>query len=834
MITVIAHGSIIQHCGDVRRLRTIGTISHCCGVDNILDLFTEKGRPLPGHFRNLKNICDTNSSNRVMAVATPYGEFGYGLVFVEETGEYKCFNYPYFDLTEENLQDAYNKISEMWNEPQGNQVVFYCTKEDNSYSRLYFNRLGKYLSFHGVENFIVSRRGKAGFDVSLKFLESLCRGIEENDNIENLLVTGHIKRNPGKRETFGKKALIESLSTEDHATISDSKIDDIYEGLVKNDLPNDYRQYLQAWNSFNDKSKEVLCRFALFGMNSHQFKVCFDWFGDSIGRIAGDNGYSLMFHPKESKGRLDRGEIEYLHLKEYPVFSFEEIQSLANFLEQDNPGNASYGWVYDVLRRNFKGDFNRDSGEYQQKLRLTGDELLSLAGSDSRLNDDVRGEIRNLVGSGSSGNGISCEDGFFMLSAVRRVIDYIEKFIERGKKVDFPWEPKHLNADYSGDEGPVFLLYGAAGTGKTTAAANRCVEKKYPYEACAFTGRASNTLQEKGLEDAKTIHRLLKVDWKDFQRFTRTDRSPGLVVVDEFSMVDIFLFYQLIWRLNNKTFLLVGDPYQLPPVKGINVFQGIIDNTHVRKHELTKNLRQEGKSIIALSKLIRTRKPIKDIIDSLQRIETEGITGTALNDDSVPFMNTGDFSTDELVEKATSTLKKMKECESDILEKTQVICPLKDLSNKINTEARKLFLGINNEPDSFFIEGEKVLQLVNDYQTGGIHVFNGEIGRVTAVAGNDWNRKYTIRYKRTRNENPEIIYDELTAIMKVYYGYCITVHKSQGSEYDTVILVLPQTRLLDLRLLYTAVTRAKRKLIIISSPGAIEQAWENGFPEDIR
>jgi len=185
----------------------------------------------------------------------------------------------------------------------------------------------------------------------------------------------------------------------------------------------------------------------------------------------------------------------------------------------------------------------------------------------------------------------------------------------------------------------------------------------------------------------------------------------------------------------------------------------------------------------------------------------------------------GESSNEALIETSRDVLEKLKGISRSIIPSTQVICPLKGLANDINSAIRQIFLGNGIEPESIYTTGEKVIQLSNDYKIGGGPVYNGEIGEITSVKHNE----YTIKYVRTDNEHAIITYSEGKALRNISYGYCITIHKAQGSEYDNVIAVLPETRMLDLRLLYTAVTRARKKLIIISSEKAIAMAHENGF-----
>ena len=401
--------------------------------------------------------------------------------------------------------------------------------------------------------------------------------------------------------------------------------------------------------------------------------------------------------------------------------------------------------------------------------------------------------------------------------------------IEEKKGLTF--ESKQKKAILTAVNDGLLVLTGGPGTGKTTTL-NGILElfekKKLRVLLAAPTGRAAMRMSEVTGRPAKTIHRLLEVEWGegDRQRFTRTMENPleaDAVIVDELSMVDTHVFAALMDALPlGCRLIMVGDSDQLPPVGAGNVLQDIIRSELIPVVALTEVFRQSLESLIVTNahSIVRGEYPDLTVKDRdfffMQRLNPMQCAET-------------------VAELCTKRLPKA--YGYDPLEDIQIICPSKKGETgtvRLNTRMQAILNPPSRDKEELsrgsriFREGDKVMQTKNNYDivwTRGKEtlagVFNGDIGRIIAVNHNAGFMK--------------ILFDTRTAIYpfdsvnELELAYAITVHKSQGSEFESVVMPVccVPPRLSYRNLLYTAVTRAKNRLIITGSQSEVNAMVDN-------
>jgi exodeoxyribonuclease V alpha subunit len=362
--------------------------------------------------------------------------------------------------------------------------------------------------------------------------------------------------------------------------------------------------------------------------------------------------------------------------------------------------------------------------------------------------------------------------------------------------------------------GKVTVITGGPGVGKTTVVNSilRIIRAKgVRVLLCAPTGRAAKRLSESTQVEAKTIHRLLEFDPRTvaFKHNQDAPLDAELVVVDEVSMVDTVLMHQLLRALpDHCALLLVGDVDQLPSVGPGAVLADMIDSAAVPTVRLTEVFRQATTSQIIVN------------AHRINRGQLPGRAGSAPSDFYFIACQSPEEIHDKLLQVVTERIPKRFGLHP--IHDVQVLTPMNrgglgaralnvELQQRLNptAEPRVTRFGWTYAP------GDKVIQTVNNYDKD---VFNGDIGRVVdidAVEG-----LVGIDYDGRR-----VAYD-LGELDEVSLAYATTVHKAQGSEYPAVVIPLgmPHYMLLERNLLYTAVTRGKRLVVIVGQSQALAMA----------
>ncbi|MFS8628644.1 MAG: ATP-dependent RecD-like DNA helicase [Limnochordales bacterium] len=377
----------------------------------------------------------------------------------------------------------------------------------------------------------------------------------------------------------------------------------------------------------------------------------------------------------------------------------------------------------------------------------------------------------------------------------------------------------------------VFVLTGGPGTGKTTIlrVLIACLEAAgQRVELACPTGRAAQRLKEATGREARTIHRLLEfgpVEGEGF-RFQRNERRPleaDAVIIDEASMMDVSLAYHLVKAVAPGTrLILVGDVQQLPPVGPGYPLRDILDAGVVPVARLTRIFRQERQSLIVYNahRILRGQELIVNRADGdFFFIECDDPEETAA------------LVRDLAVRRVPGFIG------GDPVDDVQVLSPMRRTATGVD-HLNELLQASLNPPSSAkpelragastFRLGDKVMQTRNNYEK---NVFNGDIGRIVDVdpeAGTLW-----VTFPQP--EGPQTVQYEVSELDELALAYCITVHKSQGSEYPAVILPLTTQHyvMLQRNLLYTAVTRAKRLVVLVGSRRALRMALD-GINEEPR
>lgn len=410
------------------------------------------------------------------------------------------------------------------------------------------------------------------------------------------------------------------------------------------------------------------------------------------------------------------------------------------------------------------------------------------------------------------------------------------KFFEERNHITFHDEQKTaiINAINSG----VSVITGGPGTGKTTII--KCIieilkQNKLRFMLLAPTGRAAKRMSDSTSEEAKTIHRALEVasgDMATLSRFVYNENNPfktDVVIVDEVSMVDVALMSHLCKALpRDCKLILVGDKDQLPSVGAGNVLDDILKSGIITVSMLTKIYRQSDDSLI--------------------------ITNAHLiNSGKMPYINNSskDFFFEEksdldsiknsIIDMVVRRLPKFAELDSSQI---QVLAPLKagvcgiDNLNRCLQEAlnppslQKMELPVGN---SIFRVGDKVMQTTNNYnlvwkrmngfiEEEGEGVFNGDIGNIELI--DFQTNEMVVMFEDGRR----CLYPR-TEINQLSLAYAITIHKSQGSEFDIVIIpaIAGPSMILTRNLIYTAVTRAKKMVVIVGEQKNLKRMVANNY-----
>ena len=386
-------------------------------------------------------------------------------------------------------------------------------------------------------------------------------------------------------------------------------------------------------------------------------------------------------------------------------------------------------------------------------------------------------------------------------------------------RIGVRYADKQREAIFRCMNGGVTIITGGPGTGKTTVVKGIISifnDLDLKTALAAPTGRAAKRMSEATGEEAKTIHRLLEMERGegDEIKFNRNSRNPldeKVIIVDEASMIDLSLMYALTQALKRGArLILIGDADQLPSVGAGNVLDDLIASGAIDTVRLTEIFRQSKESLIVTNahKVNNGESPILNVTDNdffFVRRENE--------------RDISDTVADLIMQRLPKTYG------TAIKDKIQVISPSKRgaggvellnsaLQERINPKAT--FKKEKASHGVIFREGDRVMQTVNNYDIeweknglSGFGIFNGDIGVIESID--------------LKQETIDIWFDDrfvrydFENLDQLELSYAITVHKSQGSEYPVVIIPMYSCppMLMTRNLLYTAVTRAKKMVILV-------------------
>ncbi len=402
----------------------------------------------------------------------------------------------------------------------------------------------------------------------------------------------------------------------------------------------------------------------------------------------------------------------------------------------------------------------------------------------------------------------------------------IEKEIKRIEKEEgISFASKQILAIKESLDNGLVVITGGPGTGKTTtinAIIKICEDLKLSVLLTAPTGRAAKRMTETTGRESKTIHRLLEYSFmeEESMAFGKDEDSPidtDIIIIDEASMIDILLMNSLVKALKPGTrVILVGDVDQLPSVGAGNVLKDIISSGVVKVVTLDEIFRQSGESMIIVNahKINKGEDPILNEKDKdfyfMTMPNTNQILDTIL----------------QLCKERLPTFYGV-----DSLKDIQVLTPMKKGEVGINSLNKHLQSVLNPKDknkdekqigDDLFRVGDKVMQTKNNYTIewklirngieveSGEGVFNGDFGYITEI--DEDTRTLTVVF----DEEKEVEY-EFNQLDELKLAYATTVHKSQGSEFPVVVMPITwgPPMLLTRNLLYTAITRAKKLVVLV-------------------
>ena len=432
-----------------------------------------------------------------------------------------------------------------------------------------------------------------------------------------------------------------------------------------------------------------------------------------------------------------------------------------------------------------------------------------------------------------------------VIKTLKKDLDGIEK------NIDIKLSEKQKEAIESINENNVCIITGGPGTGKTTII-KAIIElyKKHGMKPvlCAPTGRAAKRMTETTGEEAKTLHRLLEIagmsdDTDNFNtNLLVTPIDGDIIIVDEASMLDMFLMNYLVKAIYKGTKLvLVGDIDQLPSVGPGSVLKDLIDSEQIHTIRLNQIFRQAAKSKIIVN--------AHRVNEGKNFIEGK-IKNTKLDEENIELLDDFFYINEVNQEKIQQTVISL--CKGrlktygdyDFLSNIQIITPTK--KGKLGTKELNILVQKELNPleeeksekefgDIKFREQDRVMQTKNNYnilwekeydkefkKELGNGIFNGELGIIENI--NKENKTIKVKF----DDGKIATYDNAD-LEQLEHAYAITVHKSQGSEFDVVILVVSQSApmLLTRNLIYTAMTRAKKLLIVIGPQSVVNYMIQN-------
>ena len=424
-----------------------------------------------------------------------------------------------------------------------------------------------------------------------------------------------------------------------------------------------------------------------------------------------------------------------------------------------------------------------------------------------------------------------------------KYIEHMDKELKNiEKESDIDLSEKQREVIQCMNEHNVCIITGGPGTGKTTII--KTIMELYKRHGkkpvlCAPTGRAAKRMTETTGEEAKTLHRLLEIGKIEEEGkiasvdFEVAPLDADVVIVDEMSMVDLFLMNYLVKALYQGTKLvLVGDVDQLPSVGPGSILKDLIASKQIPTIVLDKIFRQAAKSKIILnahrvnegenflSKEDMKEQELKEDFFFIKEANIDRMLGQVISLCQGRLKNYGDYDFFKNIQVITPTKK-------GLLGTRELNKQLQQALNPENDALLEKKIG-----DTTFREQDRIMQIKNNYDLfwerknptyeTGSGVFNGELGTILKIDEED-------KMVMVQFDDEKVAWYPFQDLDQIEHAYSITIHKAQGSEFDVVIMVIPQSSpmLLTRNLLYTGMTRAKQLLIVIGNSSTIDFMIKN-------
>ncbi len=547
-----------------------------------------------------------------------------------------------------------------------------------------------------------------------------------------------------------------------------------------------YESVIDGFLNMNDPKSEAVYKLISGGFTNSESLRIYDYFKDKIDIVIKNNPYLIYLkvygipfsHVCDFAAKLEF-EDKLLKLKEaFLVYAFKEI-------------TFNLGDTY-LLREDFESSYrkNFNDDDLDRIIDLCVNErYLYVLNEKYYLYEEYRNEIIINEYLKTQNESINLED-----DVIKDAIDSV------GRQLDVAYDDYQIDAIRNFFLNDISIITGGPGTGKTTVVKSLvAIFGEYlPYNSIvvvAPTGRAAKRINEVCHVDSKTIHSLLRWN-KETNTFVFDEENPLMydaIIIDEFSMVDNFLFASLIKAASGvKKICIIGDDNQLPSIRQGNLLSDLISSKLFTLTRLKYNHRQhEGSEIIDLSYSIINEdvyldRYTKDIIH---------------------------YNLDEI----DSIVSIIDDCidEGYSLDDIQVLAPMYKGIYGINNLNALLQDHFNpksrdkkerNANGMLFREGDKILQLKNRPTDD---VYNGDIGILEEINNED--KYFMIDYQGTT------VFYKFDDLQDISLAYAMSVHKAQGSEYKVCLFVLPNysKNMLNRKLIYTAISRAKNRLYIL-------------------
>ncbi|MGA2331254.1 MAG: ATP-dependent RecD-like DNA helicase [Syntrophales bacterium] len=537
-------------------------------------------------------------------------------------------------------------------------------------------------------------------------------------------------------------------------------------------------------------------------VQENPYRLATDIFG--IGFITADKIAEKLGFAKDSEIRAEAGILYVLHEltdEGHVYYPYEPlIEKCKEILDIDREIIVKAFGTIAADKRIVIEDINQDPAEFQENNKA-----VYLAGYHI-AEKNLAARLKTLINAPQSIRKIDAE----------KAIQWVQE------KLSITLADKQVEAIKCAAKSKVMVITGGPGTGKTTiinAVLKIFSAIKTRLMLAAPTGRAAKRMSEATGHEAKTIHRMLEYNMRKggFQKNEESPLDCQLLIVDEASMIDTLLMHHLMKAIPvTATFIMVGDVNQLPSVGAGNVLKDIIDSGIAPVVQLNEIFRQAKESSIIVNAHMINEGKIPNIKYSQDKL------------DDFYFIQQED--PEEVLELIINLVKDRipKRFGFDPINDIQVLTPMHrgivgaanlnvELQKALNPGEEGLVRGGRN-----FRVNDKVMQITNNYDK---EVYNGDIGRIASI--DEEAQEVTVIV-----DDREVTYD-YSDLDELVHAYAVSVHKSQGSEYPSVVIpILTQHYvLLQRNLLYTGVTRGKKLVILVGTKKAMAIAVRNNKTE---